>query len=66
MTSVTCDLILTPNQDTLVVKNMFPTGRTAGNTFSFVINKVRNPLSMSSVELTITTWSSILFELSGF
>lgn len=58
---------MTPTIDTLVIKNMFPNQqREAGSTFSFVINRVRNPLSMSPVEMTLTTWSSILFENPGF
>jgi len=66
MEQITCDLIVTPNGDTLVVKDMFPNAeRLAGDTFTFVINRVRNPLSMSPVDLTITTFSSILFEAIG-
>jgi hypothetical protein len=45
------------------VKNLFgDKGRIAGDTFSFKINQVLNPLSMSAVEWTVTTFSGIDFE----
>lgn len=46
-----------------MVKNLFKDkGRIAGDTFGFTINNVYNPLSMSAVEFTITTFSGVDFE----
>jgi hypothetical protein len=45
---------------------MFKTaGVPAGSTFSFIVNRVRNPLSISAIEMTLTTWTSIIFENPG-
>lgn len=65
MQQIQCNIIITPTGDTLVVKNMFPTGRLAGDTFTFSVNNVLNPLSMSSVSFVVTTYSSITFEIFG-
>lgn len=62
MEQISCIATITPLYDTLVVKDMFPDGRLAGDTFVFIVNQARNPLSMSPVEFTVTTFSSILSE----
>ena len=61
MLSILCNSIITPTGDTLVIENMFPTGRLAGDTFSFTVNNVLNPLSLSPVSFIVTTYSSISF-----
>jgi hypothetical protein len=42
--------------------DMFPNGRLAGDTFVFFVNRALNPLSMSPIDITITSFSSILSE----
>ena len=41
------------------MKNAFPTGLAAGQTLSFYVSNVRNPLSMSPIQLQITTFSAL-------
>ena len=52
MDQISCILTTSPIQDTLVVKDMFPNGRLAGDTFVFNINSALNPLSMSVLPRT--------------
>lgn len=65
MVNIKCDLIVTPTGDTLVVADMFPLSRLAGDTFSFTVNNVLNPLSLSPVLFTLTTYSAISFQIPG-
>ena len=66
MSQVSCTLTTSPAEDILVVKDMFPEAqRLAGDTFVFYVNNILNPLSMSAVELTVTSYSGILTEVYG-
>jgi hypothetical protein len=56
-----CRLDTTSNddQDSLTLIDAFPDGQRAGKTFSFLVNYLRNPLSMSEVSFTLFTFSGI-------
>jgi hypothetical protein len=43
--------------DTFIMMDAFPNGFGAGKPFSFVIDSLKNPLSMSSVDLEIVTFT---------
>jgi hypothetical protein len=55
---LSCVIKITPSGDMLILKDAFPVGIKAGETFSFYINNLRNPLSMASAEFTLTTYTT--------
>jgi hypothetical protein len=57
---VNCAIKITPSGDVLMLENAFPEGVQAGETFSFYINNLRNPLSMAPAEFKLTTYSKAI------
>ena len=54
-----CFLETSLSEDYLTLIDAFPDGVTAGETFSFYVSYIRNPISASAVGLTLTTYSGI-------
>ena len=54
-----CSFFGSPTSDTIVVRNMFSNKELAAkSTFKFRVNNILNPLSMSAVTFTVTTFAS--------
>jgi len=62
--SLECFSTISSQEDVIFLRNAFPEGRNAGDTFSFYVNRLRNPLSMSSVAITIQTGISVNNEIA--
>lgn len=59
-TAVHCVLLSSGNdEDTLTLLDGFPNGQPAGKTFSFFVNKIRNPLSMTEVPFKVLTFTAV-------
>jgi len=58
-TSANCKLLLGKSNDSLTLLNAFPDGQPAGQTFSFFVNYIRNPLSMTEVSIIFTTFAGV-------
>lgn len=50
---------ITAKTDYLTLIDAFPNGCPAGQSFSFYVSYLRNPISMSAVPFTILTYSGI-------
>ena len=59
---LTCSVIRSSPYDYITVKDAFPDGRGAGDTFAFYVSKLRNPVSMSPAPISLLTFSGIAFE----
>ena len=59
---LTCSIIYSALFDYITIKDAFPDGRDAGDTFSFYVSKLRNPVSKSPYPLKLLTFSEIIFE----
>lgn len=60
--SINCSIIYSSPYDYITIKDAFPEGREAGNTFSFYVSKLLNPISMSPYPIQLLTYSEVLFE----
>jgi hypothetical protein len=56
---VNCTAEITAKTDYLTLTDAFPNGYPAGQSFSFYVSYLRNPISMSSVPFTVLTYSGI-------
>ena len=54
-----CTFVITTSQDSIIIQNAFPKGLAAGQELSFYVSNVRNPLSMSPIQLQISTFSAL-------
>jgi hypothetical protein len=62
---VNCTAEITEMTDYLTLIDAFPNGYPAGQSFSFYVSYLRNPISMSAVPFTILTYSGIQSNVGG-